>query len=187
MNVEVDADDRYWALVPRAFLDGAYGEAAGWVEGTLARYLSVRPEADAEERAAMRSILERAVRELLPDAAFGLLFLPLAAPTAALVHVEIGAPGTGSEDLVASLLDGVPLGRAPEIETVDVPAIGRGVSARFISGQAEPGAAAVAGIGYLISGERCAVRVTSAPMTTTMVGLIDQPLRHVIETLRVGV
>ena len=135
----------------------------------------------------MEAIADAALDELAPGAAFGLLFLPWPDPVAALVHVEVGGPGAGGVDPLATLLGGLAVARVPEVEPVDVPGLGSGISVRFLveAPDAATGSAPAAGIGYLIRGERCAVRITTSPMTTTMAGLIDGPLREVVATLRV--
>ena len=68
---------------------------------------------------------------------------------------------------------------------VAVAGIGDGISARFIGARTDERGEPEAGIGYVLSGPECAVRITSEPTSTTMIGLIDVPLREVVSTMRV--
>ena len=191
MRVRVDAQSRFWAEVPAAFPAEAVADRAAWRRDVVERVRSVRSAAGgdlvAHEVDAVEAIADAALDALAPGAAFGLLFLPWPHPVAALVHVEVGGPRAGGADPVAMLLGGIPVARTPQVETVEVPGLGSGVSVRFLvePPDAEPGGEPAAGIGYLVRGEHCAVRVTTSPMTTTMAGLIDGPLREVVSTLRI--
>ncbi|GAB3120077.1 hypothetical protein [Glaciibacter psychrotolerans] len=85
-------------------------------------------------------------------------------------------------DPLQVLLGDIPVSMQPHIETVQVPGVGTGIATRFIV--APPGATEpVAGIGYLFSTDHYTVRIMSAPTTTTMVGLLDAPLRDVVNTM----
>lgn len=191
MRVRVEAASRYWAEVPAAFPAGAFADRAAWRRDVVERVRLVRSEANghlaAHEADAVEAVADAALDELAPGAAFGLLFLPWAEPVAALVHVEVGAAGAGGADPLAALVGGLPVARRPQVEPVEVPGVGSGISVRFLveAPDAPTGAAPAAGIGYLVRGERCAVRITTSPMTTTMAGLIDAPLREVVATLRI--
>ena len=71
----------------------------------------------------------------------------------------------------------------PSVEPVEVPGVGSGVAVRFVL-PAEPGETPVEGIGYVLSGPQGSVRIVSSPTSTTMVGMLDAPLRELVGTLR---
>ena len=100
------------------------------------------------------------------------------------VHVEVAAPGAAGDDPLRALLGGVELAGAPSIEPVDVPGVGSGISARYVFPGGDAEHPPYAGIAYLLVGERASVRITSTPTSTTMVGMLDAPLREVVSTLR---
>jgi hypothetical protein len=185
VKVRVEAEPRFWAHVPSTFPSGPFADRDAWIDDILARYRSARRDADDRELGAVRSFAARALDDLAPGAAFGLLFLPHPAPAAALVHIEVGGPRAAGEDLPATLLGGIPVLRMPEFEQVEVPGVGTGISARFLVARPDvsPEAAPLAGIGYLVHGERCSIRVTTSPTTTTMAGLLDGPLRAIVASL----
>lgn len=191
VRVRVDAESRLWAEVPAAFPAGAFGDREAWRHDIVERVRSVRSAAGGDlaghESDAVEAIADAALEALAPGAAFGLLFLPSPQPVAALVHVEVGGPGAGGADPLATLLGGIAVARLPRVERVEVPGVGSGISVRFLVER--PDAASDgeygAGIGYLVRGDRCSVRVTTSPMTTTMAGLLDGPLREVVSTLRI--
>jgi len=185
VKVRVEAEPRFWASVPSAFPSGRFADRDAWIDDILWRYRAARSDAGDRELGAVRSFAGAALDDLAPGAAFGLLFLPHPAPAAALVHVEVGGPHAAGADLPATLLAGIPIVRPPDFESVEVPGIGSGISARFLVARpdASPEAAPLAGIGYLVHGDRCSIRVTTSPTTTTMAGLIDGPLRAVVASL----
>ena len=182
MIIEVDADERYWAQVPAGFPWGGYADAGEWVRGIQSRYRSVRPAAAADELEAVRALAQTALADLGPSAAFGLLFMPAPAPVGALVRVDV-AHADANVDPRVQLLGSTPLSVEPDFVDLEVPGVGRGISARFLI--AGPGEPTPAGIGYLIEASGGVVRLLAAPISTTMVGLIDQPLREVVDTLRI--
>jgi hypothetical protein len=185
VKVRVEAEPRFWAHVPSAFQSGRFADRDAWIDDILLRYRTARRDAEDRELGAVRSFAGAALDDLAPGAAFGLLFLPHPAPAAALVHVEVGGPHAAGADLRATLLAGIPMVRQPDFEQVEVPGIGSGISARFLVARpgALPEAAPLAGIGYLVHGDRCSIRVTTSPTTTTMAGLIDGPLRAIVASL----
>jgi len=183
VRLDVEVDERYWAHLPGEFPSDGYADRGAWERDIVARYLTVRPDADDATRAAAAGVAEAAVDGLMPSALFGLLFWPTRRPEAALLHVDLGPTLRAGDDPVRELLDGVPTALPPSVDPVEVPGIGRGVAVRFVL-PAAPGETPVAGIGYVLSGPQGSVRIVSSPTSTTMVGMLDAPLRELVGTLR---
>jgi hypothetical protein len=184
MRVDFRAEQRMWLHVPPAFPSGPHATGEQWEADVLARYLEGRPDAGDDEIDAVRTLLRNARRDLLPSAAFGLQFWPVSAPVAVLVSVEIAPPLRASDDPVNELLGDIALAHPPSIDRAAVDGIGEGITARFV-GRSDDRQEPPAGLGYVLSGDRCSVRIMTAPTTTTMVGLIERPLREVVMTMQV--
>lgn len=186
MNLEVDVDDRFWAQIPSRFPSDGFPDAVAWEDAIVARYEATRAGlATPAESEDARRVARHAREQLEPTAAFGLLFWPAPVPAAISVQVDLVPPGTGAGRMAATLLDGVPLAERPVISDVIVPGFGEGVSARFLASAGSRDEPAVAGIGYLVAGPSCVVRFMSQPATSTLIGLLQDPLDEVVRTIRV--
>jgi hypothetical protein len=183
MRVSYQADPRFWLHVPAAFPTEDFAGIADWEGDVTVRYAESRPQADLAESTAALDLARAAQRSMAEGGAFGLQFWPFPAPLAGLVRVEIAPPLAADADLLAELVGDLPLAIEPSVDPLSVPGVGEGIVARFIaasSSSEEP----LAGIGLVVSGPRGALRLRSDPLTTTMVGLMDAPLRELASTLR---
>lgn len=185
MRIGYRADQRFWLHVPSSFPSGDFPSMVEWEADVTERFRQSRPDAGAGEVELAREQARAAVRNLPPTASFGLQFWPAPAPLGVLLSVEVAPPLRAGDDPVVELLGDVELAFPPSIEAVETPELGSGILARFIARSAADGREQPAGIGYVLSGRDCAVRITSEATSTTMVGLIDAPLREVVETMRV--
>ncbi|MFB8892100.1 MULTISPECIES: hypothetical protein [Microbacterium] len=182
MRLTVSPDPRVWLHIPNHLAPGQ--ATTEWERETAARF-AASPMAPSDREAAV-AIAHAARAALDPSTGFGVQFWPGAAPVALLVRAEVRPPLAADQDVVAALLGDIPLAMAPTVEEITVPGIGAGVVVRFIAaGPDTPGAPVPAGIGILVSGELCAVRLLSDPTTTTMVGVVEEPLRTLAESMRV--
>ncbi|WP_419818441.1 hypothetical protein [Glaciibacter flavus] len=185
MRIGYRADQRFWLHVPPAFPTDEFATIVEWEADVTERYSSGRPAATRDELDLVRRNARDAVSRLTSTVTFGLQFWPLQASLCVLLHVEVAPPLSADADLASELLGEVALAIRPEVESVAVAGIGDGISARFIGARTDERGEPEAGIGYILSGPECAVRITSEPTSTTMIGLIDVPLREVVSTMRV--
>ena len=180
MRITLQANPRMWAHVPAAYPTGEFATMEEWSASIVDRYAESRPEAS-NEYEAVRLIACGASEVLSDTASFGLLFWPFPTPLATLVQVELGPPLQPTDNALSVLLGDIPVSVQPQVETVQLP-VGDGIAARFLviaPDTQEP----MAGIGYLLSTDQSSIRVLSSPTTTTMVGLLDPPLRDVVATM----
>ena len=181
MRLVYEAEQRFWLHIPASFPDGRYAGIAEWEADVVARYLESRPDASADELRRVRELARGAQRDLADTAVFGLQFWPYPAPVAVAFDVEVGPAAHGGAALEA-LLGGIPLAVPPSVDELAVPSVGDGVAARFL---VDAGAGATpAGIGAIVSSADVGVRVLSHATTTTLVGLVDGPLRQLAQTFR---
>lgn len=181
MRLQFQAEQNLWAGIPAEFPTEAFATLDAWVESIVDRYAEGRPDAP-DEYARVRVIASEAQKSLAPTATSGALFWPLPMPMATSVQFDVSAPLAYDIDPLTALLGDIPVSTRPYVEPVEVSGIGSGIAVRFLVSTPDS-EQPVAGIGYLLSGKRGSVRVLSAPTTTTMVGLLDAPLRELVQTL----
>lgn len=184
MIVELEADDRRWLAIPSAFPTDTGLDHQAW-EDQVVR--GMRTTWDA----ASATLPEDAVRQALRLAVGGvgddsitLQFWPAASVANVIVHVAVRefAPGEPTRVLP---LDDAPYVVEPVSTVIESDHLGTGVESRFLVGvDAEP-PLSLGAVNFLFENDRGHVFVGTDATLPGLIGLMLEPLRAVVRTIRV--
>jgi hypothetical protein len=184
MTVRLVADDR-WLAIPSEFPTPEGESAAQW-EDRVVSVMRQRWGGDLTPQLepVVREALRHGVNRVEPDDTLTLQFWPSASFINAIVHIVVGTFEPGDERRVVPL-DGGPFVTRPQSVLVESETLGTGVeSAALIALDEEP-PVTLGGLNYLFEGPVGYVYVGVDPTFPQLVGLIQAPLREVINTIRV--
>ncbi|BDZ55498.1 hypothetical protein [Agromyces marinus] len=184
MRLELDAPAT-WVHVPTDLPTGPQAEAAvgAWADEVVAGLRRRRPDAEAERLDTVREFAMQARLRLLPGAAAGLLYLPEAVPIGLVVSIGVSEPEPIEGSLVRALLGDADLVGRPNVEPVEVPGVGSGISVRCVFAAA-PGRTSAAGLAYLLQGDRATVRVMASPAQQELIAHAAASLAEIVASLR---
>ncbi|GLI27941.1 hypothetical protein ARHIZOSPH14_21830 [Agromyces rhizosphaerae] len=185
MDVDLQIPDASWSVVPPE----ATGEQWDAFTSELAAgYAAVRGGLTDDQRMALRVMLDEVRAQVAPDDAITLLFRPYLLPVTAVVHVRVAAIADGDDveaGLRLALTPDLPLALPPVYEDVVAAGLGAGRRSTFVAAAPDAAGHPVGGISYAFATDGLAVHVLTSPTRPTVLGLLEEQLEQIVQTLRI--
>ncbi|BDZ63897.1 hypothetical protein [Agromyces mangrovi Wang et al. 2018] len=184
-DLDLQVPDASWSVVPREATAERWDAFASELE---AGYAAGRGAFGDEQRMALRVMLDEVRAQVAPDDALTLLFRPYAVPVTAVVHVRVAAIAEG-DDVAAglrhALTPDLPLAIPPVVEDVTAAGLGAGRRSTFVAAAPDAAGHPVGGISYAFAADGFAVHVLTSPTRPTVLGLLEEQLEQIVQTLRI--
>ena len=185
MSVLLYADERAWLALPKSFPTASGQTAAEWENAVLD---GMRPlwgdKLTAEAEEAVRQALRHGLTRVLPEDSVTLQYWPTAALANVVVHVVASVFGDGDRPQVVPL-DAGPFPREPVVEAFESEFLGTGVEARYLTTVETTPPMEFGAVNYLFENETGFVFVGTEPTLPRLVGIMFEPLREVVRSIRV--
>ncbi|WP_353807403.1 hypothetical protein [Agromyces sp. SYSU T00194] len=187
MRLDLQVPDVSWSLVPR---DASPEQWDAFSAELATGYAAVR-EGDGltgDQRMALGVMLDDVRAQVAPDDVVTLLFRPYLVPVTAVVHVRVAEIAAGDDvdsALRTALTPDLPLAIPPVVEDMIAPALGAGRRSSFVMGASDAAGRTVGGISYAIAADGFVVHVLTSPTPPTVIGLLEEQLEQIVQTLRI--
>jgi hypothetical protein len=186
MNILLYTDSRSWLQLPDSF-PTAQGELPReWENRVIDAMREVWTDGmDNAAEQTQREALRHGLSRVRPEDAITLQYWPTASVVNAIVHVAGREFGPGEQRAGVPLDDTVQYVTAPALSTFEANGLGSGVEARYLIPAGANNEFVLGGVNYLFENERGAVLVSVEPTLPKLIGLMLEPLREVVRSIRV--
>lgn len=183
MKVSLSVDTARWLQLP-TLIEGS-PEATQWEDGVIdGMRVAWRGALDSASERIVREALRHGIRQVSPDDSVTLQYWPDASIANAVVHVTASAfaPGESRQLLPLAELD---YATEPVTELFETDALGSGVEARYLANVRTDPVVTLGGVNYLFANDYGFVAVGVEPTLPAFVGVLLEPLREVVRSIRV--
>jgi hypothetical protein len=184
VKVSLSVDQSVWLELPK-FADASPDAPDQWLDGVVDGMRSAwRGELTAEREIVVREALRNGLRQVADDDSVTLQYWPTASIVNAVVHVS-AAPFAPGEAKSGIPLADIPYATQPITESFETDALGVGVEARYLTPLESDASMLLGGVNYLFENDFGYLAVGVSPTLPRLVGLMLEPLRDVVRSIRV--
>lgn len=183
MKVSLSVDTARWLQLPP--LTEGSPEAARWEDGVIDDMRGAwQGNLDSASERIVREALRNGIRQVSPDDSVTLQYWPDASIANAVVHVTAGAFAPEEPRQIVPLAD-LDYATEPVAELFETDALGSGVEARYLANVQSNPVVTLGGVNYLFANDYGYVAVGVEPTLPAFIGILLEPLRDVVRSIRV--
>jgi hypothetical protein len=185
MSIELYADRSSWLLLPSSFPTAAGELPREWENRVVDEMREAwRGGLRADVEPAVREALRHGLRSVQPNDSITLQYWPTASVANAVVHIVAGDYAPGQERWGVPLDEELGFVTAPVVTAFESPNLGTGVEARYLVQTDSEPPLTVGGVNHLFEAPDGFVLVTAEPTLPQLVGVMLEPLREVVRSIR---
>lgn len=185
MKIALSADRSVWLELPRFAVGESGDEAARWEDGVIEGMTGAwRGELDPASEVIVREALRNGLRKVSESDSVTLQYWPSASIANAVVHLSAAAFAAGDVRQGIPLAD-IRYATQPIVETFQTESLGVGAEARYLTPIEAGSSVVLGGVNYLFETDFGYVAVGVEPTLPRLAGLMLEPLREVVRSIRV--